>query len=71
MLGFDTAYFFLKGLSTYGDALEQHLAEVKTTPYQHQFNFQRTSNWSGFINKDTEFIHYTPAHSIELIRLKK
>ena len=71
MLGFDTAYFFLKGLSTYGDALEQHLAEVKTTPYQHQFNFQRTSNWSGFINKDTEFIHYTTAHSIELIRLKK
>ena len=71
MLGYDTAYFFLKGLSTYGDALELHLGEVATTPYQHQFKFQRVSNWSGFINREVEFIHYSPAHSIEIINLKK
>ena len=71
MLGYDTAYFFLKGLSTYGDALELHLGEVATTPYQHRFKFQRVSNWSGFINREVEFIHYSPAHSIEIINLKK
>lgn len=71
MLGYDTAYFFLKGLSAYGDALEQHVSEVATTPYQHKFKFQRVSNWSGFINREVEFIHYSPAHSIEIINLKK
>ncbi|MCD8317780.1 MAG: LysM peptidoglycan-binding domain-containing protein [Paraprevotella sp.] len=71
MLGFDTATYFLKGLSTYGDAIDTHLTQIVTTPYQHRFDFHRISNWSGFINSDMEFIHYTPAHSIELIRLKK
>lgn len=70
MLGFDTAYFFLKGISTYGDAFEQHLSQVSVQPYQHKFTFQRVSNWSGFINRNVEFIHYSPSHNIELIRLK-
>ena len=26
---------------------------------------------SGFINREVEFIHYSPAHSIEIINLKK
>ncbi len=71
MLGYDTAFFFLKGISTYGKAFEQNLSHIEVTPYQHQFDFQRLSNWSGFINSDMEFIHYSPSHSIELIRLKK
>ena len=71
MLGFDTAYFFLKGISDYGDAFEQHLPQVAVQPYQHRFTFQRASNWSGFINREVEFIHYSPSHSIELIRLKQ
>ena len=70
MLGFDTAIYFLKGISTYGEAFDQHLSQIVTTSYQHRFDFQRISNWSGFINREVEFIHYSPSHSIELIRLK-
>ena len=71
MLGFDTAIYFLTGISTYGEAFDQHLSQIVTTTYQHRFDFQRISNWSGFINREIEFIHYSPSHSIELIRLKK
>ena len=71
MLGFDIAYFFLKGLSAQGDALEQHVRQVAVTPYQHRLTFERTSNWGGFINTEMQFVHYSPDHQIELIRLKK
>lgn len=71
MLGYDLTYYFLKGISTYGKGFETHLKDVKTQPYQHRFSFSRISNWSGFINKEIQFIHYTPSQSIELIRLKQ
>lgn len=71
MLGFDIASYFLKGISTYGKGFEQNLSGIITSPYQHKFDFQRISNWSGFINREIEFIHYSPSHNIELIRLKK
>lgn len=69
MLGFDLTYYFLKGFSSYGDGITSHLPQIKTSPYQHQFDFERISNWSGFINKEMQFIHYAPSHTIELIRL--
>ncbi len=71
MLGFDTASFFLQGISTYGKDFDRNLPQIVTMPYQHHFNFRRISNWSGLINNEVEFIHYSPSHSIELIRLKK
>lgn len=71
MLGFDIAYYFLKGISSYGPAFEQYQSQIATTPYQSQFRFGRVSNWSGFINREIEFIHYTPSHNIEQIRPKQ
>lgn len=71
MLGFDISFYFLKGISQYGKAFESNLSGVTVTPYQHRFSFERISNWSGFINREIHFIHYTPSHSIELIRLKR
>ncbi len=71
MLGFDTATYFLKGISEYGGAFDRHLSQIATISYQHRFDFRRVSNWSGFINREVEFIHYSPSRSIELIRLKK
>lgn len=68
MLGYDLAYYFLKGFQTYGDGIATHLQGIKTQPYQNQFDFERISNWSGFINKEMQFIHYAPSHTIELIR---
>lgn len=71
MLGFDIGYYFLKGLSKYGDALEEHTDYAGLSPYQHRLTFRRVSNWSGFINREIQFIHYSPSRQIELIRLKQ
>lgn len=70
MFGFDIAYYFLKGISTYGKGLELHHTSSISQPFQHWFNFKRISNWSGFINKGIQFIHYNPEFNIELIRLR-
>ena len=67
MLGFDTGYFFLKGLSQYGSNLEDKLNKVTVTPIQTGFKFERVNNWGGFINRKVSFVHFTKNY--ELIKL--
>lgn len=67
MLGFDTGYFFLKGLSQYGNNLENKLDKVSVTPIQTGFKFERVNNWGGFINRKVFFVHFTK--DFELIKL--
>ncbi len=67
MLGFDTGYFFLKGLSQYGSNLEDKLNKVIVTPIQTGFKFERVNNWGGFINRKVFFVHFTKNY--ELIKL--
>lgn len=67
MLGFDTAYFFLKGLSQYGSNMEDNLNKLAVTPIQTGFKFERVNNWGGFINRKVFFVHFTKNY--ELIKL--
>ncbi|WP_431421690.1 LysM peptidoglycan-binding domain-containing protein [Bacteroides hominis] len=67
MLGFDTGYFFLQGLSKYGSELEKNLPLMDLTPIQTGFKFQRVNNWGGFVNKKVFFVHFTK--NFELIKL--
>lgn len=67
MLGFDTAFFFLKGLSVYGSRFENNLEKIDLTPIQTGFKFQRVNNWGGFVNKKVFFVHFTK--DFELIKL--
>ncbi|WP_300548764.1 LysM peptidoglycan-binding domain-containing protein [uncultured Bacteroides sp.] len=67
MLGFDTGFFFLKGLSRYGSELENNLLKMNLTPIQTGFKFQRVNNWGGFINKKVFFIRFTK--NFELVKL--
>ena len=67
MLGFDTGFFFLKGLSRYGSELENNLSKMNLTPIQTGFKFERVNNWGGFINKKVFFIHFTK--NFELVKL--
>ncbi len=67
MLGFDTAYFFLKGLSQYGSNLEEKLDKMSVTPIQTGFKFERVNNWGGFINRKVFFVRFSPQY--ELIKL--
>lgn len=67
MLGFDTAFFFLKGLSNYGSGFESNLGRIDLAPIQTGFKFQRVNNWGGFVNKKVFFVHFTK--DFELIKL--
>lgn len=67
MLGFDTGFFFLKGLSRYGSELENNLPKMNLTPIQTGFKFERVNNWGGFINKKVFFIRFTK--NFELVKL--
>lgn len=67
MLGFDTGYFFLKGLSSYGSEFEKDIQQLDLIPIQTGFKFQRVNNWGGFINRKVFFVHFTK--NFELIKL--
>ena len=67
MLGFDIGYYFLKGLSQYGNKLEDNLDRMKVVPIQTGFKFERVNNWGGFINRKIFFVHFSQDY--ELIKL--
>lgn len=67
MLGFDTGYFFLKGLALYGNKMEENLNSVHVTPIQTGFKFERVNNWGGFINRKVFFVRFSKDY--ELIKL--
>lgn len=70
MLGFDTGFFFLKGLSTYGSALENNLNKMNLTAIQTGFMFERVNNWGGFINKKVFFIHFNRNFELEKLEFE-
>lgn len=67
MLGFDIGYYFLKGLSKYGNKLENSLNRFSVVPIQTGFKFERVNNWGGFINRKIFFVHFSQDY--ELIKL--
>ncbi len=67
LLGFDTGYYFLKGLSLYGNSLEENLGRLDIRTIQTSFKFQRVNNWGGFINRKVFFVHFSRDH--ELLKL--
>ena len=67
MLGFDIGYYFLKGLSKYGNKLENNLNRFSVVPIQTGFKFERVNNWGGFINRKIFFVHFSQDY--ELIKL--
>ena len=69
--GYDTGYYFLKGLATYGKDFENHLNELETNPVQMGFKFERVSNWGGFINRKVFFIHFSNDYKVEKIDFDK
>lgn len=66
-LGFDLAYYFLRGLAIYGDNLEQRHERVPSNPLQNTFWFERENEDGGFVNTFVELIHYTTYQSIDIL----
>ena len=69
--GYDTGYFFLKGLEKYGKNFENHLNDLDTDPVQMGFKFERVNNWGGFINRKVFFVHYSDTYQVEKIDFDK
>jgi LysM repeat protein len=67
MLGFDTGYFFLKALADYGTDFEEKMNDMKVTPIQTGFKFERVGTWGGFVNRKVFFVHFTKDY--ELMKL--
>ena len=63
--GYDTGYYFLKGLATYGKDFENHLNDLQTDPVHVGFKFERVNNWGGFINRKVFFIHFSNDYKVE------
>lgn len=66
MLGFDTGYYFLKGLSLYGNQSEKQINNMNISPYQSFFHFERVNNWGGFINKKVVFVNFKRNKTINI-----
>ena len=67
ILGFDIAYYFLKGMYLYGTDLDSRLGEMKYTPLQTGFKFERVNNWGGFINRKVFFVHFSKDYQLQTI----
>ena len=70
MLGYDTGYFFLLATSMYGEELPEKINELEYSPIQTGFLFERLKN-GAMVNKNINFIHYTPDYRIEKIDFKE
>jgi LysM repeat protein len=67
MLGFDTGYYFMRGLWRYGSGFDEELDNISVKPIQTGFKFERVTNFGGFINRKVYFVHFTKAY--ELLKL--
>ena len=63
LLGYDTGCYFLSLFMNGKD----YNNNFNYTGLQNSFDFDRVSNWSGFINKSVYFIHFTVFNTIETI----
>ena len=69
--GYDTGYYFLKGLAVFGKDFENHLNDLSTDPVQMGFKFERVNNWGGFINRKVFFVHFSNNYKVEKIDFDK
>lgn len=65
MLGYDTGFYFLKGLSAYGNRFDQESHKMSIRSVQTGFLMKRVNNWGGFINQKVFFIHYNTNSQVE------
>ncbi len=66
VIGFDHAFFMIKGLHMYGDRFTGATGMVGYTPIQTPLKFERIGN-GGLQNRSILFVHYTPENKIETI----
>ncbi len=63
-MGFDHAFFFIKGLHLYGKNFTGRASMVGYTPVQTPLHFERIGN-GGFQNRSIQLVHYMPEQRVE------
>lgn len=66
MMGFDLAYYFIHGLAHLGDTFEEKQSELRYSPFQNHYKFQRDGEGNGFLNRAVMLVHYTQEQTIEI-----
>lgn len=69
--GYDTGYYFLKELATYGKDFGNHLNDLDTEPVQMGFKFERVNNWGGYINRKVFFVHFSNDYKVSKVDFDK
>jgi len=67
VIGFDHAFFMVKGLHMYGDHFTGATGMVGYTPIQTPLKFERYGN-GGLRNRSFMLVHYTPDHHVETLK---
>lgn len=69
--GYDTARYFLTGISKYGSQFMWNLNRVSSTPIQMGFKFQKVGEDGGYVNHKVFFVHMSDSSVIEKIDFDK
>jgi len=51
LLGFDSGYYFIKGVWEYGDKFQRNLNGISVKAYQNPLSFQKVNTSGGYINR--------------------
>lgn len=58
VIGFDSSFYMMKGLSEYGTAFAYNLDKMDVKPAQSFMDYERSNSWSGLLNQKIGFIHF-------------
>ena len=63
--GYDVAFYFLSALRQYGKRFVDCLPYVKVDLLQAEYNFQRASQFGGFMNTSLHIMNYNRSYTIQ------
>lgn len=67
-VGYDVATYFIPAMAD--ASLDVNKLTSSSNTLQSEFDFERVSNWGGFINPPVYLVHFTPFNTIDKIVIK-
>lgn len=67
LMGFDHAYYFIKGISKYGKNFVGSKQQLVNSPLQTPLHFSKSAVDGGYVNNDMMFVHYRADGKVEMI----
>ncbi len=67
LLGYDAAYYFIKGLKMYGPSFDRCMPGEEIELTESEFYFKRENPWGGFSNKHINFINFSEDYDLYMM----